>query len=107
MRSARAGFTPIEVLLALPVLTMLPLPIFPPSTQNVEEVRFATGELVCATLGRTILERFGREELEAMHLLDATSDPDVKRAVDVWRRSPELAELLGQHQIQRVMETYE
>lgn len=103
----KAGFTLIEVLLALSVLSLLLLPVFQLSTQNVEEVRFDSVELVCATLGRTILERFGREELEALHLLDATSDPEVKRAVDVWRRNPELSELLGQHQIKKVMETYE
>lgn len=107
MRGPREAFTLIEVLLALAVLTLFLLPVFQLSTRNVEEVRFDSVELVCTTLGRTILERFGREELESLHLLDATSDPNVKRAVDVWRRSPELTQLLGQHQIRQVMETYE
>ena len=106
-KNSHKGLSLVEILIAGAMLTGLFIPVLHLTTRNVGQTRRDSVRLVCETLCRTVLEVFGRVELESLTVFAHTDDPNVYQAVDVWNRQDILKPLVMTEEIVALIRAYD
>jgi prepilin-type N-terminal cleavage/methylation domain-containing protein len=84
--TSRDGFTVVEILIAVAVVSISMVPILYLASANLETARVDRIRLVCEILCRNILERYGSLEDNPWLSLPAGPNPKVREAADLWKQ---------------------
>ncbi|MBI4858700.1 MAG: type II secretion system protein [Candidatus Riflebacteria bacterium] len=103
----RVGFSVVEILIAVAVISLSMLPILYLASSNLEAARVDRVRLVCEILCRNILERYGSLEGNPWPSLPAGPDPKVREAADLWRQDYVLMGGLQSEEFEQIIRLHE
>lgn len=96
-RASRAapGFTVVEILMAVAVLSFTMVPVLYLTSAQVTVAKVDRVRLLANALCLATLERFGRYENSPWDFLSPTENPRERVGMDLWRRDPLLGALVN------------
>lgn len=103
--SARGGFTLVEILVALAILSFC-LPVFVLSQQNLAADKVHRLRLGAEQLCHNTLERFGRAEDNLLAYLKQSGEPSVFEGTDLWQFG-EVAADIGEPAVRELIRTHD
>ncbi|MBI4859463.1 MAG: prepilin-type N-terminal cleavage/methylation domain-containing protein [Candidatus Riflebacteria bacterium] len=103
----RSGFTALEILVALALISIAVVPILCCGSSNARSAKADQVRMMCDSLCRSLLERYGTPEDDVWRVLRPTDDPRLREDVDLWTRDRTAASGLDSAELEETARAYD